>query len=183
MTPEKSAHLSEEAINDVLIGLSSPESDAHLAVCSACRGQLQEFRSEMLNFNQASLAWSEARPAALRANGRSRVRRVMSSPWSWALAAAVLMAAVWLPVWKYNHPSLVNKASINDVPGRDASGRDASSPGQTAEDSEAQIAQDNDLLRSVNVALSENEESPINEYHLSEGPHARSKARPELGNR
>jgi hypothetical protein len=174
MTPEESAHLSEEAINDVLIGLGSLESEAHLALCSTCRGKLKEFRSEMLNFNQASLAWSEARPAAALGGDRgSRVRRAISSPWSWAIAAAVLMVAIGLSLWNHNYSSIVNNASIND----------ASGPAQSAEDSEAQIAQDNDLLRSVNMALSENEESPINEYHLSEGPHARSKARPELGNR
>ncbi len=31
MTTESSVHLSDEAMNDVLIGLASPQSEAHLA--------------------------------------------------------------------------------------------------------------------------------------------------------
>ena len=33
MTPEFTTHLSEEALDDVLIGLGSKEAHAHLAVC------------------------------------------------------------------------------------------------------------------------------------------------------
>ena len=36
MTPASSTHLSEEAFDDVLIGLGSPESETHLAVCEDC---------------------------------------------------------------------------------------------------------------------------------------------------
>jgi hypothetical protein len=50
------------------------------------------------------------------------------------------------------------------------------------EDSEAQIAQDNDLLRSVNAALSTAEASPVREYHLSDGPHSPLRTRPEARN-
>jgi predicted anti-sigma-YlaC factor YlaD len=168
MTRELSAHLSEEAIHDVLIGLSSPESDAHLAVCSICRSQVKEFHSEVDLFNRASLAWSEARPSTtLRSAARPRVRSILFAPFGWALAAMALLA-IGVPVWNHHHRPSLNSASA---------------PVSAQEDSEAQIAQDNELLRSVDMALNENEEPPISEYHLSDGPYPRLKARPELRNR
>jgi hypothetical protein len=168
MTPEQPAHLSEEAVNDVLIGLSSPASEAHLAVCSICSGRVKEFHSEMEAFNQTTLAWSEARPMArLHTAPASKIQQTMFSPLGWALAAALLVA-VGFPAWNHYHQFSLNNASV---------------PAAAPEDTEAQIAQDNDLLRSVNVALNENEESPISEYHLSEAPHLHSKIRPELRKR
>lgn len=169
MTAEASAHLSEEALNDVLIGLSSPESDAHIAVCAVCRGQLEEFRSEMRMFNQASLASSEARPTMIpRASAKATGRRAMFVPAGWVLAAAVLLIIGVPAWWNYDHRFSPNRGPA---------------PASATEDSEAQIAQDNDLLRSVNIALNTNEVSPISEYHLSERPHPRLKARPESRNR
>jgi hypothetical protein len=164
MTPEQSTHLSEEAFNDVLIGLGTPESDAHLAVCSTCSNHLRQFRIDIESFNETTLAWSEARPtASLRATRRSKVRPVMYSPLGWALAA-VLLIAIGIPV-RSHYLSSLGRASVQ-----------APAP----EDTQAQIAQDNDLLRSVDVALNENEESPISAYHLSETPHPRQRTRPEL---
>jgi anti-sigma factor RsiW len=164
MTPKQSAHLSEEAVNDVLIGLGSLESKAHLGVCSICSSRVKEFRSEVNAFNRATLAWSEARPrATLDEDERRRVRWIAASPLSWALAAALLLA-VGFPVWNHLKPAADN----------------ASVPSPLHEDSQTQIAQDNDLLNSVNVALNEGEESPVAVYQLSEAPHPRLKARPEL---
>jgi hypothetical protein len=166
MTPGQSAHLSEEAINDVLIGLGTPESDAHLAHCSICSSKLTEFHSEMEAFNRSTLAWSEARPMGRLAEApMSKVREAMFSPLVWALAATILVA-IGVPLWNHggHHPPL-NNASV---------------PVSVSQDSEAQIAQDNDLLRSVNVALNENEESPISEYHLLGASHPHARTRPEL---
>jgi predicted anti-sigma-YlaC factor YlaD len=168
MTARLSAHLSEEALNDVLIGLSPPASDAHLEQCEFCRGQLQSFRSEMRVFNQASLAWSAARPSrSYRAAPKTQARRVISAPVSWALATVILLM-IAIPAWNRNH-----RASRNSQAGTAAS----------SALSETQIAEDNDLLRSVNAVLSVNEESPISEYHLSGGPRPHRQARPEMRNR
>jgi hypothetical protein len=45
-------------------------------------------------------------------------------------------------------------------------------------DSEAQIAQDNQLLQAIDAAISPDEESPIDEYNLSARPHSHLKAHP-----
>ena len=167
MTAEHSAHLSEETLNDVLIGMSAPEADAHLAACPACRSQLEEFRSTMQLFNQTSLAWSEARPMKKPARSVSILRPYLLGPASWALAAVALLA-IALPVWQHEHRAPVQSAPVA-----------AAEP----EESPTQIAQDNDLLQAVNVALNTDEASPLSEYRLSNGPRPRLKARPESRNR
>jgi hypothetical protein len=160
---EAVTHLSEEAINDVLIGMASPESETHLAVCPECRGQVQEFRFGMQIFDQASLAWSEARHAsALRIKAEPKPRRIAAASSLWTLAAMVLLA-IGVPVWSHYHDSPRNPA-----------------PASAPADSEAQIAQDNELMHSVDIALSEDDESPIRAYHLSEGRNSHLNARPEL---
>jgi len=167
---EPATHLSEEAMNDVLIGLASPESDAHLAVCAECCEQVQGFRSEMQMFNRTSLAWSEAQPMpALRlkpesTKPESRIRRIAFAPAVWALAVIVLLAA-GVQGWNHRRGSHQNAVSA---------------PASTPADSEEQIAQDNQLLHSVDIALSEGDEPPIRGYHLSEGPHSSLKVRSEL---
>jgi hypothetical protein len=172
MTPEQSAHpthLSEEAINDVLIGLGSPNGEEHLAACSFCRSRVETFQADMQAFNQTSLAWSEALPMPALDKARiAKPGRWIVSPLSWALAAALLIA-VGLPLWNTQHrhspAESANRASDT-----------AASPSN----SDAQIAQDNELMRSVDVALNESEDSPVSAYHLSADMHAHVKTQPQL---
>jgi hypothetical protein len=157
MTREPTAHLSEEAIHDVLIGLGSADADAHLAVCGLCRGQLEAFHSDLQVFNDTALAWCKAQPAkCLCVPPKWQVRQAIFAPVGWALAAAVL-AMIGMSNWIHDRSPLNSTSMVASTP----------------EESEAQIAQDNDLLRSVNLALSANEESPLSEYHLPESsyPH------------
>jgi hypothetical protein len=168
MTTEQSAHLTEEALDDALIGLSSPQAEAHLAVCELCRGQLEGFRSELRIFNQTSLAWSEAKPVKhLPVAAQLKHRPMIPASLRWAALAAAVMLAIGVPVWNHDHFSF---------PGFGSASRPAT------QDSEAQIEQDNALLRSVDAALNEPEASPLNEYQLSNGSHPRLKPRPESRN-
>ena len=167
MKPESSAHLSQEALDDVLIGLGSPESEVHLAVCAACRGQLERFQSSVRAFNQASMAWSEvraeAKPVKQLRDHTSRARVSMFAPLGWAMAAALLLV-IGIPVWNREHRPVVeqNPAAAS-----------------TSGDSEAQIAEDNNLLKSIDAALNASEASPVSEYHLSEEPRVHRKTRPD----
>jgi hypothetical protein len=157
MTTEQTAHLSEEVIHDVMIGLGSAEADQHIAVCEVCRGQVEGFDSELQTFNQASLAWCKAKPVtSLDGTGKWNVRQAMSAPLGWALAAGVLIM-IGLPAWMEDHHPPMNPNAVA-----------TSAPG----DSEVQIAQDNDLLRSVDVALSGDDESPLRGLPLSPEPYS-----------
>ena len=169
MTPGSAAHLSGEELDDVLIGLGTPESEAHLAGCEQCRAQVRQFRSNMSAFNQATLAWSQARPATnIGGRIRNRARRSALAPLGWALAGATIVLLAGVPMWNHSHHSTQNVATLL-------------APQQ--QDTEAQIAQDNELLRSVNAAINQSDASPYTEYHLAEGPHPLRKNRPEVRNR
>ena len=169
MTMTNPHHLPEEALNDVLIGLGSPESEAHLAACADCRGRVEGFQSTVQAFNATTMAWSEAQPT--RPLARATRGKYMGAPLGWALAATAALVAIGVPIWNANHRAVENVAVAPIVV-----------PAVSQEDSEAQIAQDNELLRSVNVALSSDDASPLAELGLSDRPHARAGARTELRN-
>jgi len=164
-------HLTDEAFDDVLIGLASAESEAHLAVCPSCRTKVQAFRGHVDTFNQASLAWSQSRAEALPAIQPPPARKI-KSPWTalapaeWAIATAVLLF-IALPVWNRGPHSDPYSGVIQNP---------------ATEDSETQIAQDNDLLKSIDAALSAGDASPVAEYGLVEQPHAHPKAKAKLRN-
>ena len=160
MTPETTNHLSDEALNDVLIGLGSSASESHLAACPLCRGKVEEFHSDLGTWNRTTLKWSEARAGRIQV--RPARRRPPLGALGWALAAAALLA-IAIPV------------------GRE-SGMFDTNHGTTVaqqEDSEAQIAQDNELLKAVNAAINPDEMSPLKEYDLFGRPHPRHRHRPQ----
>ena len=169
MRQQISAHLSEEAFDDLLIGLGSAESEAHMATCDICRQQFVEFRLHVKTFNQASLAWVESKieqaPEASRGlalrmeSSKSGQRRLfiprMSSPFGWAVAT-VLLLALGLQVWNRERQSSLSANGIGDH----------TTQTSAQIDSEAQIAQDNQLLQSVNLALTASETSPLQDFGL-----------------
>lgn len=168
MTTKLLNHLTDEALNDALIGLGSAESEAHLAACAVCRAKVEEFRSDMKVFNETTLAWSEARPVmSLPGAARPKAHLPIFAPVGWALVSVVLLL-ICVSVWNRDQRSASHTGFVSVA---------------APEDSEAQIAQDNELLRQVDVALSAGEASPINEYHLADRPHPRLKVRKELRNR
>jgi hypothetical protein len=158
MTPEPTNHLSEEALDDVLIGFGSPESHAHLAECAECRDHLKMFLGDVALFNTASLAWSKDRLPRPRTEKPRRVRMHVAFV-GWAVTAALLLMA--LGIW-HHRPEAAPKQANTVQP--------------QPVDSEAQIAQDNQLMQAVNAAISPDEASPIEEYKIVESPHPPSKA-------
>lgn len=153
MTPASMNHLTQEALDDVLIGLGTAEAHAHLAVCSQCRAQVETFRGDIGLFNSASMAWSLSRgqvPVRER-----RVTRVPATIVGWALSGAAMVAMVF-GIWHHRTPAYSNQGTST-----------LSQP----VDSEAQIVTDNQLLQAVNAAISTDEASPIEEYKILESPH------------
>ena len=161
MTRKQSVHLTDEALNDLLIGLGTLESQSHLVRCPECRGKVEQFSSDVDHFNRASMAWSETqllRPA--RIAGRRPVFR-MPVALAGLFAVAILSLAVVVPMWRYEISKTAASRQTNVA---------------QASDSEEQIAADNKLMQDVNVAISPREESPIDEYGLSESPRAQFRA-------
>jgi anti-sigma factor RsiW len=162
MTPVRSTHLSEEDFDDILIGLGSSESEAHLAACQDCRRRVNAFRSDVALFNSASMAWTESQPALLRPTARKTVHRIRLAFVSWVATAAAL-AGMAVAVWHHHGPIAPPHLATANI----------SQPADT----EAQIAQDNQLLQAVNAAISPDEESPIDEYKLFQTRHSHMKTR------
>src|SRR5271169_4045770 len=104
MTPASSTHLSEEAFDDVLIGLGSPESEAHLAACRDCRDRVKAFRSDVALFNSASMAWTESQPVRLKPSVRKTIHRTRLAFVSWAATAAVL-AVMAVAILRHHGPA------------------------------------------------------------------------------
>jgi len=144
-----SKHLTDAQFTDLLIGGDpTPESAQHLAQCDLCRSELSKFSGSVSLFNVTSLEQSAAQPSlSLRTQAARPSSHSTYVPLRWALAAALLVT-IAIPTWKYDHRS---PAEITPP-----------------DDSAAQIAQDDQLLQSVNVALNSDEASPLPEYHLSQ---------------
>ena len=155
MTPASTTHLSEEALDDVLIGLGTDESHAHLSVCAECRAQVATFRGDIGLFNAASMAWSESRrPRPRETAVHGRTLRAAFFGWAAVATALVVMA---VGIWRHRPETPAGQANTL----------------QHAQplDSEAQIARDNQLLEAVNAAISPDEALPLEEYKILESPH------------
>lgn len=148
------AHLTEEQFAECLMaGASTPSCRQHLAQCEECREEVSLFLSSIGDFSSASLQWSESRPAvSLRDIGDAQHgHRAAFAPVGWALAAAVLLA---IGVPSLHHEQGLASGTVTAI-------------SSSVEESEAQIAQDNTLLQSVDMALAQNDPSPFREYDLS----------------
>jgi hypothetical protein len=165
MTREVTVHLSEEALNDVLIGLGSAESERHMAECAECRLKARQFKSDVALFNQASIAWSEAQPPG-RNKTVARMAPAFPMPVGFlgVFALVILAVAVVIPVWQHEHSQHGNQENTAAI---------------VNQDSQVQIAQDNRLMEAVNAALSPQDESPVVEYGLLERHKTHRKARPK----
>ena len=158
MTRDISTHLTNDALDDVLIGLGSLKSEAHLARCPQCRSRVESFRADISLFNSASMAWSESRTGRPMPAHHSGFR-IRFAFLSWSTVAALLLITA-LVFWR--HSSVAPPNHVNIIESQPV-------------DSEAQIVKDNELLQEINAAISADDASPIEEYNLRERPQSRLK--------
>jgi len=163
MTSQVSVHLSEEQLDDISIGMGSRESQAHLKACEQCRSKLQQFRSDVKLFNEASIAWTEATAPGRIAKPKRKSFR-LPTPILALCATAMLLVTIGLPRLINVHPSPRIIPSVSDN-----------------HDSADQIAQDNQLMKDVEGAINPDEASVVEQYNLMESPKSRLKAQPKRG--
>jgi hypothetical protein len=164
MSSIRLGHLTDEQFAECAIVALSPESEAHLRECPQCREELTRFSASMDDFSRAAFAWSETQPVvSLRAVTQPQAGRGWLVPATWAVAAA-LVVAVGVPMVIHHDRQPSAPANAADVAGSDGS-----------DDSEAQIAEDNQLMRSVNMAIGVNDSSALRGYGLQTGRRARLK--------
>ena len=153
-----SLHLSNDQIDDALLGDMAPEADRHLAACELCAARLAEARMPIDSFRTVTLAWSERRSATLplqefkMSAGPLRSAAVKRQP-IWASAVAVLLAlAVAVPVLR--HETRLNGDESSQVPVA------VSTPVADQSASDDQISRDNQMLSAIDRDLAASTESP-----------------------
>lgn len=166
MTAESKQHLSEEELDDLLIGLGTKAALQHVSDCAACRARVEEFRSALQQIDASSMAWSRIRAAAMEPPPVPAEKRRWSFITIGWIAASVLMAVLAIPVWHSVQRPREQAAQPPEI-------RATPPAAAPAEDSTAQIAADNKLLHEVDEALNASEASPLEEFT---GP-GRSKAK------
>jgi len=155
-------HLTDDQFAECLTAAApEPAIQSHLAQCDECRTELGVFLAAMADFSAAALDWSKSQPVVSPRARWLRTQQPLVAPLRWALAAA-LIAAVGVPLAMHHE--------------RAKWGGNLALVEAEAEDSPAQIAQDNNLLRQVDVALGESDPSPYQEYGL-DVPRKRTRAR------
>ncbi len=129
------------------------EAAAHLSACDQCRAEVERFGVSVQSLNVVSMAWSESRPSnSLRLRTSSRVAWRLHPGMtvaSWGFATGVLLMSA-IPLARHlQHPS-----------------RETAPVVLSAQESQKQIEQDNQLLMAVDRELSTQVASPEQEYGL-----------------
>jgi Predicted transmembrane transcriptional regulator (anti-sigma factor) len=158
-------HLSEEELDDVLIGEGSREALAHLEACDDCRAKLDQFSMDIQQFNQASLAYSEDLASRRQPKPVPRGFRLPQPALGLLAAALVLVIAA--------APRISHLFHTSETPATIASDQG---------DSQYEIAQDNELMKNVEAAIDPDEAAIVDQYELKHGPDVRYlEAQPKRG--
>ena len=160
-----SRHLTEDELEEALLGLHSAESDEHLASCALCRNKIEEFRGSLELFNQASMAWSEAKSNSLNrdlAEHKIPFRMSMRAVWTCAWVFVVLLAGI-VGLDERHH-----QAAEADSAQRAAATSPQSSPGSST--ALGEIASDNAMMQQIDAAINTPEPSPAELYGRSTTP-------------
>lgn len=152
MIPHPPTHLSDEEFDDLLIELGSLQAQAHLQTCADCRQKLKTFQEDVHLFNEASMAWTEARVLRPQAVPQGR-RFFVPSPVLSLCAVALLLVTIGLPVVFPTHHIGITTSAVSDT---------AETPDQ--------IAKDNQLMKDVDAAINPDEAPVVDQYHLMESP-------------
>jgi hypothetical protein len=167
MTPVMN-HLTDEQFAECLTGeMPSSATREHLAACEACRTEVESFTDSVKGFDAATMDWSRMQPAPRLAVQASRKGVSVAAPLGWALATAFVLV-VGVPV--------VMHRVTPETPATDTARNVA------RDDSAAQIAQDNKLMASVDVVLTDDDPSPFREYRIADPVEQRTKSATEARN-
>jgi hypothetical protein len=175
----RDTHLTEDQIDDALIGDLNAASAAHLKACANCSARLAAAEMPLASFKSVSLAWSERHSATMPAVTPLRPRmgargRLMA----WSAALSVMIAAgVAVPVLLHqDHPpaagdhaqALQSPAAVQTATvgasGTDGPTDDAAASNETKPPKEVvsrdNISQDNAMLRDIDRELDASAATP-----------------------
>jgi len=172
------SHLSEDQIDDVLIGDLAPEPAVHLKQCVECQARLEAAKAPMASFAAVSMAWSERQSATApltlgRAASAAGQRRA-----NWVAAAtAMLLLAVSIPLtMRDKQTQVVASDTVAQTTAKPVAAQQASANAGQAhvqpvatvhhEHPAAELAQDNEMLQAINRELDASVQSPSDNFGL-----------------
>ncbi len=170
----EAVHLTEDQIDDALMGDLTAEAAAHLEGCSTCAERLAEAKMPLASFKAVSTAWSERRSATLPAVVPQRAgmgARGRLAGWSAGLSGALALA-IAVPVMLHpgRGPAVegshaggeVAQMAPDEAAGEAGAAVTSSAKAGSAREAVAdeQISQDNALLQDVNRELSASTRTP-----------------------
>jgi anti-sigma factor RsiW len=143
----QTAHLTEDQLDDHLMGELDGAPAAHLAACSHCTARVAEFDAPLASFRAVTMAWSERQSAtAPIPTVAAAARSVWERRLAWSLAAATCAI---LGVAGANH-----RVSLSAPAPQPVLSQEAAAP------SADQLSSDNRLLNSIDRELNASNESP-----------------------
>jgi hypothetical protein len=136
-------HLTEDELDEVLLGFASEDATRHVAVCEPCGVRIEAFRNQMAVFNHASMAWSEARSNTISrdiATHKPTPRLTLTTVWSSAATLVVALA--------FGLTTILHQVPV-------ATDLKAASPDQAViaahpDHDQNELASDNEMLAAIN---------------------------------
>ncbi len=157
MTPAE-CHLTQEEMDELLMGVAAPELRAHCALCAQCGTRVADLSQSIAFYNHASLAWAEARSNTFTRDlsGHRPTRRVTTSAVRSMAATLVLGVVASLSAGTHLWPAHFAGSALQAAPATRAF-----APETRAQ----QIARDNAMLEAIDAELTEPESSPAALFH------------------
>ena len=164
-------HLTDDQIDDLLIGDLAPEPAAHLAACDLCIARVAQASEPLASFDSVSLAWSQRRSSTLPLPDRSRQIPLLLRQISWVpttfvfvLGLALLNTTHQLTLRtselqpsqiRYNSPDPTQASARPNSPAPQAfeASIPHTQPTTAATPRPAQISADNQILEAVDDEL------------------------------
>jgi predicted anti-sigma-YlaC factor YlaD len=142
------AHLTNEELTNRLLDMPSMTVDAHLLDCEGCRAELNQLRASVGAFRAAARGWGEN--AAVVGHSVTTIRPRRKRVWTaeWVVAAAFLLVLGVIPLLYMQDSGTRTQVGSAIAPA-------------SAEVSQAQIKQDNELLSAVNNEIAEGIPTPM----------------------
>lgn len=172
--PVHLSHLSDEQIDDHLIGDLAPEAATHLAGCSPCTRRVAEAEAMIANFRAVAMEWSDRRSATMPLQTAATHKPGWVQRFAFGAATAALLAVGFtVSTISTVHTSARTQAAspapvqavaqVEAVSETEAMAHPRMSRvkpvSQTSADDKA-ISRDNQMLQEIDVALSSSAASP-----------------------
>jgi hypothetical protein len=156
---EGHAHLSDNQIDDQLIGDLAAEPAAHLATCPVCTERVAAAASPLTNFQSVTMAWSERRAATLPIPDFTRQQPFWQRHMAWVTACSIF--AIGIALTNASHQAVIRTAELQPM-------QQTASPSvlltetasATVAPREAQVFADNQLLKAIDDDLDTSADSP-----------------------